>query len=105
MRVEVADTGIGIPKDKLDMIFHAFQQADASTARKYGGTGLGLTISQALCDLMGFHIEVASELGRGSTFSIVLSPLGADGSLFGPDGSGRQLHLDLKHAQSPQHAA
>jgi signal transduction histidine kinase len=105
LRIEVADTGIGIPKDKLDMIFHAFQQADASTARKYGGTGLGLTISQALCDLMGFHIEVASELGRGSTFSIVLSPLGADGSLFGPDGSGRQLHLDLKHAQSPQHAA
>jgi PAS domain S-box-containing protein len=105
LRIEVADTGIGIPKDKLAMIFNAFQQADASTARRFGGTGLGLTISQALCGLMGFHIEVASELGCGSTFSIVLSSLGADGSLFAPDGSGRQLHLDLKHAQSPQQAA
>ena len=73
VRIEVADTGIGIPKEKLGVIFEAFQQADASTARKYGGTGLGLTISQALCQLMGFHIEVTSEVGRGSTFSIILS--------------------------------
>jgi PAS domain S-box-containing protein len=72
VRIEVTDTGIGIPKDKLGAIFEAFQQADASTARKYGGTGLGLTISQALCQLMGFHIEVTSEVGRGSTFSIML---------------------------------
>jgi PAS domain S-box-containing protein len=72
VRIEVADTGIGIPKDKLGAIFEAFQQADASTARKYGGTGLGLTISQALCQLMGFRIEVTSEIGRGSTFSITL---------------------------------
>jgi len=72
VRIEVIDTGIGIPKEKLGVIFEAFQQADASTARKYGGTGLGLTISQALCQLMGFHIEVASEVGRGSTFSVVL---------------------------------
>ncbi|HEX9047660.1 MAG TPA: response regulator, partial [Verrucomicrobiae bacterium] len=72
-RIEVADTGIGIPKEKLGLIFEAFQQADASTARKYGGTGLGLTISQALCRLMGYHIEVTSEVGRGSTFSVILS--------------------------------
>ncbi len=72
VRIDVADTGIGIPKEKQGVIFEAFQQADASTARKFGGTGLGLTISQALCQLMGFHIEVTSEVGQGSTFSIFL---------------------------------
>jgi PAS domain S-box-containing protein len=72
LRIEVADTGIGIPQDRLGVIFEAFQQADASTSRKYGGTGLGLTISQALCQLMGYRIEVASEIGRGSTFSVIL---------------------------------
>ncbi len=71
-RVDVADSGVGIPKERLGMIFEAFQQADVSTARKYGGTGLGLTISQALCQLMGYRIEVASEPDKGSTFSIVL---------------------------------
>jgi CheY-like chemotaxis protein len=73
VRIDVVDTGIGIPKEKLGLIFEAFQQADVSTARKYGGTGLGLTISQALCELMGFHIAVTSEVGHGSTFSVVLS--------------------------------
>jgi PAS domain S-box-containing protein len=72
VRIDVVDTGIGIPREKLGLIFEAFQQADAGTARKYGGTGLGLTISQALCQLMGFHIEVTSEIGHGSTFSVVL---------------------------------
>src|ERR1035438_2186731 len=72
VRIEVIDTGIGIPKEKLGVIFEAFQQADASTARKYGGTGLGLTISQALCQLMGCRIEVTSEVGCGSTFGVVL---------------------------------
>lgn len=74
VRLEVIDTGIGIPKEKLGVIFEAFQQAEAGTARKYGGTGLGLTISQALCRLMGYHIEVASEPGKGSTFSVQLTP-------------------------------
>ncbi len=72
VRLEVSDTGIGIPRERLGVIFEAFQQAEAGTARKYGGTGLGLTISQALCRLMGYHIEATSEVGRGSTFSIVL---------------------------------
>ncbi len=74
IRIDVIDTGIGIPKDKLGVIFEAFQQAEAGTARKYGGTGLGLTISQALCQLMGYRIEVSSEPGRGSTFSVLLQP-------------------------------
>ena len=72
-RIEVSDTGIGIPKEKLGVIFQAFQQAEAGTARKYGGTGLGLTISQALCQLMGYRIEVTSQPGAGSTFSVVLT--------------------------------
>jgi PAS domain S-box-containing protein len=72
--LEVIDTGIGIPREKLGVIFEAFQQAEAGTARKYGGTGLGLTISQALCQLMGYQLEVTSEVGRGSTFRVRLTP-------------------------------
>ena len=72
LRINVIDTGIGIPKNRQAAVFEAFQQADAGTTRKYGGTGLGLTISLALCKLMGFGIELQSEPGQGSTFSILL---------------------------------
>ena len=68
----VADTGIGIPKDKLAAIFDAFQQADGSITRKYGGTGLGLTISSRLATLMGGQIWVESEPGKGSRFHVTL---------------------------------
>ena len=74
VRIDVMDTGIGIPQEKLGVIFEAFQQADAGTARKYGGTGLGLTISQALCQLLGYRLAVSSKLDKGSTFSVVLQP-------------------------------
>jgi signal transduction histidine kinase/CheY-like chemotaxis protein len=68
--ISVSDTGIGIPKDKLESIFASFTQADASTTRKYGGTGLGLTISKRLTEMMGGSIWVESVENKGSTFYV-----------------------------------
>ena len=72
LSIEVRDTGIGIRKEKLNKIFESFTQADTSTTRKYGGTGLGLTISRSLAELMGGHLTVESEPGKGSCFVLHL---------------------------------
>lgn len=99
IRFTVSDTGIGMTPEQLEVIFEEFTQADSSTERRYGGTGLGLTISQRLTELMGGTITVESELGVGSSFIVRLpafTPLGsgavlaelADGAtVVPPDGS------------------
>ncbi|MBC7848448.1 MAG: PAS domain S-box protein, partial [Chitinophagaceae bacterium] len=72
VEISVQDTGIGISKEKLKKVFESFTQADSSTTRKYGGTGLGLTISKNLAELMGGHLSVESDIGQGSTFTLRL---------------------------------
>ncbi|MBY0610890.1 MAG: response regulator [Beijerinckiaceae bacterium] len=72
LRISVEDSGIGIRPEKLDAIFETFSQADQSTTRQYGGTGLGLTISRHLTEAMGGSLTVESEFGKGSTFSLSL---------------------------------
>ena len=77
IQIDVEDTGIGIPKDKLEVIFQPFRQVDSSTTREYGGTGLGLAITESIVELMQGSITVSSEPERGSTFTVTL-PLDQD---------------------------
>jgi signal transduction histidine kinase/HPt (histidine-containing phosphotransfer) domain-containing protein/ActR/RegA family two-component response regulator len=74
LRCDVIDTGIGLSPDQQAKLFQPFTQADNSTARRFGGTGLGLTISRRLARLMGGDVIVTSELGRGSRFSLIIDP-------------------------------
>jgi signal transduction histidine kinase/CheY-like chemotaxis protein len=72
LALDVIDTGAGIPADKLQVIFEAFEQGDVGSTREYGGTGLGLTIARSLCRLMGYEITVHSRVGYGSMFRVAL---------------------------------
>ena len=94
LQIEVVDTGIGIPPDKLEHIFGAFQQLDGSTSRKYGGSGLGLAISRNLAHLLGGKITVISTIGKGSQFILRLS------KLFTPSDNQAEAHLPIP-APSP----
>jgi signal transduction histidine kinase len=75
VRMNVMDTGIGIPEDRLETIFDAFQQADSTISRHHGGTGLGLTITRSLATLMGWSVIAESAVGAGSTFSVLFIPV------------------------------
>ncbi len=70
--LRITNTGIGMTPEQLGKLFQAFEQADVSTTKKYGGTGLGLVISRKFCQLMGGDITVTSDAGKGSTFTVTL---------------------------------
>ena len=81
LRFSVSDSGVGIPEEKLKMIFEPFKQADGSTTRRFGGTGLGLTICKKIVELLGGVIDVQSEIAKGSTFSFTIPFLIQSGSI------------------------
>jgi signal transduction histidine kinase/CheY-like chemotaxis protein len=104
LRFRVADTGMGIPADKLEIVFESFRQVDGSHTRQHGGTGLGLSITKQLVELHGGAIWVESELGKGSTFTFVIpqkedSPSFLPDTPSGPQSRGTVLVVDDSRAQ------
>ena len=98
LRIEVRDTGIGIPVDKMETVFGPFRQADSGTTRRFGGTGLGLTISRSIAQLLGGELHARSEPGAGSCFILRL-PFERDGVL-SPDSANAQTSVKASAAVS-----
>jgi PAS domain S-box-containing protein len=104
-RLEVRDTGIGIPPDRLDAIFNVFEQAESMITRRFGGTGLGLAISRSLCDLMGHRLEVASVEGEGTTMLVRLREGTSRSRMRTPSAMPAEVRRAGAPSVGPQHIA
>jgi PAS domain S-box-containing protein len=93
--IEVIDTGVGIPPDKLETIFESFEQLDSSTSRSFQGTGLGLSICRSLCSLLDYRLTVESEVGEGSTFRVELTEPKLDGDIDSDDGDSQAIPMEM----------